>query len=389
MRAKIGKSARTPARPRRGVRRQRLSATGGIRLDVLARRREFGRTLARTTSASGSSASSASSGSKKPSTITRRITIFPDQDIAAAWHLSRVVEDRRRDDLHAVHHIRAGNDYSQEFRIQQADGNLIWMKEDVRVKTIATGQWHLVGVTTEITDRKHAEVERERLLQEAREAHARLQQSETYLRLAVEGADVAIWQHDLRTGEELWSSKSKILFGIPADQEVTEDVFFKALHPDDRKRWQEAADQALAGKAEYQMEYRAVWPDGSLHWLESKGRTVQDEAGQFVRMEGVLLDISERKRLEEELAATARGYKRIAETLQRALISAPQSRNSKRLSVETLYQPAADQMLIGGDFYDLVVVDEDRVALVVGDLVGKGLAAATAWPKSSSRCAPF
>ena len=305
------------------------------------------------------------------------ITVLPGQDIAAAWHLSRVEEDRRRDDLNAVRHIRAGLDYSQEFRCRRADGSLLWLKEDVRVKRIEEGHWWLVGVSTEITDRKQWELEREQLLLETRQAHEQLQQSEAYLRLAVEGAGVGIWLLDFRTNQRLWSSQSKALFGFSETQEVTTEMFLNALHPDDRLRWHEVFNQTLTGHSEYQIEYRVLWPDGSLHWLEAKGSTARDESGQVIRMEGVLLDIGERKRLEEELAVAAREHRRISEALQQSLLSEPSQDILDRLSIKTLYQPATDQMLIGGDFYDWVSLDNGKVALVVGDLVGKGLQAAT------------
>ena len=305
------------------------------------------------------------------------ITVLPGQDVAATWHLSRVEEDRRRDDLNAVRHIRAGKDYSQEFRCRRADGSLIWLKEDVRVKKRGEGQWWLVGVSTEITDRKQWELEREQLLWEAQKAHAQLQQSEAYLRLAVEGAGIGIWLWDLGTDKHIWSPESKALFGLPEDQEITAEVLYNALHPEDRLRWRTVLDQALTGRSQYQIEYRVLWPDGSLHWLEAKGGVACDESGQVIRLEGVLLDIGERKRLEEELAATAHDHRRISEALQRSLLSEPSHDVLDQLSVKTLYQPATDRMLIGGDFYDWVSLDNGQVALVVGDLVGKGLQAAT------------
>jgi PAS domain S-box-containing protein len=305
------------------------------------------------------------------------ITVLPGQDVAATWHLSRVDEDRRRDDLNAVRHIRAGKDYSQEFRCRRADGSLIWLKEDVRVKKREEGHWWLVGVSTEITDRKQWEIEREQLLVGARQAHAQLQQSEAYLRLAVEGAGVGIWLWDLSTDKRIWSPESKALFGFPEDQEITAETLYNALHLEDRQRWNTAMDQALTGQSRYQIEYRVLWPDGSLHWLEAKGGVAYDESGQVIRLEGVLLDIGERKRLEEELAAAAHDHRRISEALQRSLLSEPSQDVLDRLSVKTLYQPATDQMLIGGDFYDWVSLENGKVALVVGDLVGKGLQAAT------------
>ena len=101
------------------------------------------------------------------------IAVPPGQDVATAWYVSRVEEDRRRDDVNAARHVRAGEDYIQEFRCRRADGSMIWMREDVRVVAAAPGRWRLVGVSTEITERKQAEAEREWLLREAQAATVR------------------------------------------------------------------------------------------------------------------------------------------------------------------------------------------------------------------------
>ena len=80
---------------------------------------------------------------------------------------------------------------------------------------------------------------------------------------------------------------------------------------------------------------------------------------------------------EAQLAEDLRHEHQIAETLQRSLLSAPAEDAFPGLRVQTEYEPAWKEALVGGDFYDVVALGEGRVALVVGDVTGKGLAAAT------------
>lgn len=101
------------------------------------------------------------------------ILVSPDEEFAAAWHRCRFPEDREHNDEEAARCVRASEDYSQEFRCVRADGSFAWMREDVRVLSVIPGQWRLIGVTTDITDRKQAEEERERLLREAQTGAAR------------------------------------------------------------------------------------------------------------------------------------------------------------------------------------------------------------------------
>jgi len=87
--------------------------------------------------------------------------------------------------------------------------------------------------------------------------------------------------------------------------------------------------------------------------------------------------IQELQAHEAQLAEDLRHEHQIAETLQRSLLSAPAEDAFPGLRVQTEYEPAWKEALVGGDFYDVLALGDGRVALVVGDVTGKGLAAAT------------
>jgi PAS domain S-box-containing protein len=87
-------------------------------------------------------------------------------------------------------------------------------------------------------------------------------------------------------------------------------------------------------------------------------------------------DITERKRAEAILAAAATRNERIADLLQASMLQSFPTDNFHGISVETLYEPALDEALVGGDFFDAFLLDSDKIVLVAGDVSGKGLAAA-------------
>ncbi len=87
-------------------------------------------------------------------------------------------------------------------------------------------------------------------------------------------------------------------------------------------------------------------------------------------------DISERKAAEKEIAAAAAKNERIAETLQRSMLQESPDGKFPGLIVETLYMAAMDEAQVGGDFFDAFALSAEKVALVVGDVSGKGLVAA-------------
>ena len=87
-------------------------------------------------------------------------------------------------------------------------------------------------------------------------------------------------------------------------------------------------------------------------------------------------DITKRRTVEHELAAVAARNERIAETLQRSMLQAYPANAFSGLVVETLYAAALNESDVGGDFFDAFACGDGKVALVVGDVSGKGLVAA-------------
>lgn len=119
--------------------------------------------------------------------------------------------------------------------------------------------------------------------------------------LATEGAGLGIWNWNIVTGELVWSEQCKALFGVAPDETMSYERFREALHPDDRERTDRAVRNSLDNHKDYDIEYRSLWPDGSIRWLSAKGRGYYDATGKAVRMEGVVSDISARKQAEKEL----------------------------------------------------------------------------------------
>jgi two-component system CheB/CheR fusion protein len=128
-----------------------------------------------------------------------------------------------------------------------------------------------------------------------------LRQSQGQLQLACEAARLGWWDWDLQTEALTWSGYHESIFGLaPGTFPGTYEAFLACLHPEDRDRLAKAVAQSIRDRIPYDEEYRVVWPDGSIHWVAGKGHCYYDAQSRPVRMSGVVIDITGRKRAEEE-----------------------------------------------------------------------------------------
>lgn len=143
-------------------------------------------------------------------------------------------------------------------------------------------------------ERKVAELEREKI-------EDALTVTQERLSFAVAGSGIGTWHWDIASDNLVWSDTCKALFGLPASTVMTREVFYARLHPDDRENATKSIANALALKQPYDIEYRAVWPNGTVHWVAAKGRAYLGPDGQANRLEGTIQDINQRKAAEEAL----------------------------------------------------------------------------------------
>ncbi len=128
-----------------------------------------------------------------------------------------------------------------------------------------------------------------------------LRESEERLRVAAEAANIGVWNWKPQTGEVKVSANWNIVFGVSPETDVTFETWRNALHPNDRDTAVNALLFAADSGTEYNVEYRVVWPDGSVRWVADRGRGTYDASGRAVNFAGVNVDITERKRTEEAL----------------------------------------------------------------------------------------
>lgn len=127
------------------------------------------------------------------------------------------------------------------------------------------------------------------------------------LRLAQNVARIGSFEWNIQTGENIWTPELEAMYGLsPGSFGRTLKAFENLVHPDDRARVLHLIDACLKSRRAEDGEWRAVWPDGSVHWLAGRSQLFTDELGEPLRLIGAITDVTERKQAEGALLAMNR-----------------------------------------------------------------------------------
>ena len=191
--------------------------------------------------------------------------------------------------------------YSMEKRWIRKDGGVVDATVSVScLRTLDGTVDYFVAIMQDITERKRTE----RAFEAARQALVR---SEERLRLTLHASEIGIWSWQIVADIVEADENNSDLFGLADGQFPTTVEGFAALvHPDDRERIQKEIAASLEQGAEYNTEFRVVWPQGAVRSLASRGRVYYGETGQPHHLTGVCWDVTERRQAEENLRATTK-----------------------------------------------------------------------------------
>ncbi|MDW5561747.1 MAG: PAS domain-containing protein [Methanomassiliicoccus sp.] len=135
-----------------------------------------------------------------------------------------------------------------------------------------------------------------------RMAEEALKDSERRLGLALSAGKLATWDWRFTSREVVWNDELYRLMGYDAEEvKPGLQAFLDRVHPEDRADVEAAVRSAAEDQNDYNLEFRALWPSGTLRWIEARGRTERDEPGRLSRSYGVMIDVTDRKMVEQEL----------------------------------------------------------------------------------------
>jgi two-component system CheB/CheR fusion protein len=189
--------------------------------------------------------------------------------------------------------VREGRTYrNEEVIIERPDGSRIHVL--VNIDPVHDTAGRLVAAINSFHD-----------VSALKSAEAALRDSEQRLRLALEAGRMGTWEWDLRSNRVLWSRGLEAIHGLAAGSFAgTFEAYRQDIHPEDRQYVERAIQATLQDGSEHHIEYRIVWQDGAVHWVEGRGKLFRDDFGNPLRMAGICTDVTERKQAEAALRHT-------------------------------------------------------------------------------------
>ncbi len=180
----------------------------------------------------------------------------------------------------------AGEPQRFEFWGRRANGE-IFPKEVRLVRGNYRDREVIIASADDITERKLAE--------------SRLLKAQEMIRSAVAAAHVFPWEWDVATDRLVWAVSPEALLGLPREAGSNYPDFRELVHPDDKPAYLAAGRHTLATGEPYRCEFRLVGTDGPVRWVAARGEAIRGPDGKVARMIGASLDITEPKRLTEEV----------------------------------------------------------------------------------------
>ncbi len=154
----------------------------------------------------------------------------------------------------------------------------------------------------------------EREQQARAEAEVAITQTATYterLTLVLEAVQMGTWDWDIMSNQTLWDLRHEVIFGYEPGTPSRDYINWeRRVHSEDLAWIHEATRAAMDHHQPLALQYRIVWPDGSLHWIDAQGRFLYDAAGSPIRMIGVVRDITEQKHTEDALRESEDRFRR-------------------------------------------------------------------------------
>jgi len=204
------------------------------------------------------------------------------------WRVALHEEDRERVAALFRDALATGKELEETLRLRRHDGQWRWFRSHGRpVRGPGDAIIFWFAIATDVTQQREAE-------QALLDANSRLN-------LALDASMMGVWDWNLRTDRARWTGKIYRSIGLPESLDGSANSFIDRIYPQDRERVLKVFNRAFEGGQPFDFEFRCLTDDGQLRWLGSRGRSSLGPDGKPEQAVGINFDITERKRIEEQL----------------------------------------------------------------------------------------
>ena len=208
--------------------------------------------------------------------------------------------------------ISARDTFELEHQVIRADGTLGWtFSRAVPIVDVSGTIVEWFGTASDITRRKQAEFE-------LRDIRSRME-------AALSAGAIGTWNWDILADKFYGDTSLCTMFSV-APEVVSGGslaAISESIHPDDQSRVRQLIDQVIQDGSGYEADYRVKQPDGSWRWVTARGQVERDAAGQATRFPGVVIDVTDWKRTEENLSRVTEESERRKRLYEAILSSTP------------------------------------------------------------------
>ncbi len=221
--------------------------------------------------------------------------VKPTIDLA----VQRVHPDDRAEFLKVIESASAGaTQFEHTYRLLLPDGSVKHVHALAHALQDVSGNREFVGAVTDVTSMKRAE--------------EKLRTSEAYLAEAQWLSQTGSWAWSPDTDVRYWSEECYRVLGFdPRDGLPRMEELTRRIHPDDQPGFRESANRAKHSKLDEEVNYRIVHPGGAVRDIHSIGHPVFSPCGDLLEYTGTVIDITERKRADEERRAAEQERERL------------------------------------------------------------------------------